>query len=272
MSAATPTFVESPSQPAAVPGLWERFRGMITRPTATLAGLTDPDAWFWPSIMLLVGYTLFYPPIAVGMARFGAAAVTQSLTMRTTATGSGPNASAINMVRTVLPISYMFAVMLQVPVYVAISWATRTVIFYGFSRVLGGVKANWGRVVAMVGWAWVPLFIQYVVTGAAMLVSPKLFSLLMFVPDPKHPLPTEEMMRYRWMMLGLRELSPFVLWNMFLCVLGVREVFQLPRWKAALVVFLPMVLYLLFEVAMLWLSNSMVKAFGGMNAPMTPGP
>jgi hypothetical protein len=123
----------------------------------------------------------------------------------------------------------------------------------------------------MVGWAWVPLFLQYALLGIGMLASPRLFATFMFIPDPKHPIPTEAVMRYRWLMLGLRELSPFVLWNLYLCMLGVRQVFQLPRWKAALVVLLPMVLYMLFEVGMLLLANSMMKAFGGPNGPVLPG-
>lgn len=266
MSAASPTFAEAPTQEARAPSVWSRFAGMILRPARTLDGLTEADAWLWPSVMLLAGYTLFYLPIAIGLSRFGASILSQ--TLMSARNSPPPPTAAFQVVRSVIPVVYMFGVMLQVPVYVAITWATRTTLFYALARLLGGEKPFWGRVVAMVGWAWVPLFIQYALVGIAMLVSPKLFSILMYMPDPRHPVPTAAMMRSRWLTLGLRELSPLVLWNLYLCTIGVKQLFGLPRWKAALVVLLPMVLYALFEIASLWIANQMSSAFSTAGGPV----
>ncbi len=66
-------------------------------------------------------------------------------------------------------------------------------------------------------------------------------------------------------------LSPFVFWNLALCVVGVAELFRLPRWKAGLVVLVPTVAQLLFLVAMYFVSLAMMDAVGAtMPAPPAP--
>ena len=249
------------------PSFRERFVGVLVRPRETFARLTEPDAWFWPAILLLVGYTLYYLAIGVGTARWQASFM-GAMFART----RPPNPSSQNVQDIMLafmPATQLFAAMLQVPVTIASSWAVRTVAFYGLARLLGGAKPHWARVLAMVGWAWVPLFFQYVLLGALMLTVPQV--LAFFLPLPKEPT-TPGSMRTAQAVQFLFYLSPFVFWNLALCVVGVGELFSLPRWKASLVVLVPTVAQLLFLVAMYFVSLAMMDAFGLGTVPTPPAP
>jgi hypothetical protein len=269
MTVATAEFTEAPVE--RVPGFRERFIGMIVRPRATLAGLTDADAWFWPSILLLIGYSLNILPLGIGMGKWGAGFISQAMS---TSSPSPSSAQAAAMMRSIMAPIQIYAAMLQVPAYVAATWAVRTLIFYGFAHLLGGAKPAFRRVVAMVGWAWVPLFFQYVGIGVAMLLYPRLFTLLVPIQDPREPINMAAMHHAQWVAQAIRELSPFVFWNLAICVIGVADLFRLPRWKAAIVVLLPTVVQIVLQLAMSLLASSMAGAMGtGMpgSGPKVPG-
>jgi hypothetical protein len=178
---------------------------------------------------------------------------------------------------TVIPSMQVMMLLLSAPFTAAISWAVRTGLFYGLAVLVGGSRAFWGRVVAMVGWAWVPLFIQYVLLGLLMLVFPQIYSYLAGVPDSTSITAMAESMRQKWHGQVLIYLSPFVIWNLVLCVIGVSEVFRLPTWKAALVVLVPSVAHLLMQAAMYLTGLTIMDAMSGMpgtvpTVPNGPGP
>jgi Yip1-like protein len=259
-SASFPT--EAVSEPP--PGFAERFTGMMVRPRETLARLQEPDAWFWPAILFLAGYTLFYLAAGLGAARYQASLVDQML--------SQPNRGSLppgfdSLFRGLMPASQIFAMVMSVPLTVAWSWAVRTGLFYGLATILGGAKPALGRVVAMVGWAWVPLFFQYMLLGLLMLTLPQV--LAFFVPTSVGEATRDPgaAMRTQWQGQLFIYLSPFVVWNLVLCVIGVSQLFELPRWKAAIVVLLPAVGQILFQGAMYLLAVNMMNVWG----PTMPG-
>ncbi|HTE20669.1 MAG TPA: Yip1 family protein [Armatimonadota bacterium] len=249
------------------PSFRERFVGVLVRPRETFARMGDPDAWFWPAILLLVGYILYYLAIGVGTARWQASFMGAMLARTRQPNPSAQNGQAIMLA--VMPVTQLFAAMLQVPVTIAASWAVRTVAFYGLARLLGGAKPHWARVVAMVGWAWTPLFFQYALLGILMLTVPQVLAFFLPLPkEPTNPAP----MRTAQSVQFLLYLSPFVFWNLALCVIGVGELFRLPRWKACLVVLVPTVAQLLFLVAMYFISLAMMDTFGMGTMPTPPAP
>jgi hypothetical protein len=278
MSVAAPVPSEAPLE--AVPSFRERFLGVILRPRETLAGLEEPDAWFWPSLLLLMGYGTYYLAIGVGMGRF----MTGFMTAIFRGPGGGNSASLppnfLTIMGSMMPPLYIFLAVLQVPFYVALSWTLRTLVFYGFSVALGGARPRWSRVAAMVGWAWVPIFLQYVLLGVLMLAAPRIFTF--FIPLPKDPMSagSPAMANRQWqgsVAQILLEISPFVLWNMVLCMLGVEALFRLPRWKAFLVVFTPTLLQVLVQLAWIVLSLSLSRGMtpsptAPMPVPNGPGP
>ena len=272
MSTAVPPYPEAELE--RLPSLRERFVGMIVRPRETLEGLREPDAWFWPSILMLIGYTLFFLAYGVRSAEYTAATMGAAFKQ----SGANPN-SAAGMVEQAmgawLPVGMLFYYLLLVPFSTALSWATRTLLFYALARLLGGSRPFWGRVVAMVGWAWVPLFLQYAGVGLLVLLVPQASSF--FIPFPRDgsqadPIATT---RTQFQAQALLQVSPFVFWNLGLCILGVRQLFQLPGWKAAAVVLIPTVAYGLYQLAnylfaMLmfqWMSPSAPVPVPGSPAP-----
>jgi hypothetical protein len=58
---------------------------------------------------------------------------------------------------------------------------------------------------------------------------------------------------------------------MALCVIGVADLFRLPRWKATIVVLLPAVGHLLFMIAVYAASVWMLKGIGTMPGASPPG-
>ena len=268
MEAAQPAFPEQDLEQA--PPFRERLVGVLVRPRETFARLADRDAWFWPAILLLVGYTLYYLAIGVGSARWQLALM--STMLQRSGQQNPSSQSAQTAILAFVPAVQLFAAMLQVPVTIATSWALRTSLFYGLARLLGGAKPHWARVLAMVGWAWVPLFIQYTILGILMLTVPQVLALFLPLPKPTATPPTMQMMRSNSLVQLVLYVSPFVIWNLALCVVGVAELFRLPRWKASLVVLVPTVLQLLFMVAMYFVSLSMMEAFGAGALPAPNGP
>jgi len=270
MSVAAPTLETTAPEPS----FRERFVGVITRPRETFQRLQDPDAWFWPAVLFLIGYTVYYLAIGMGMARFQNEVMTRIYA--NPFPGSRPMPpSMLNFMQKFMPGTQVFSATLQVPFAIASSWATRTVIFYVLARALGGSRPFWGRVVAMVGWAWVPIFLQYVLFGVAMMVSPFVFNLV--VPLPKDMDVQQALLQARnnWHLQVLASLSPFVLWNLVLCVIGVQELFNLPRWKAAVVVLVPTVFQLVFHMGAfflyMWMAGGLAN-LPGVNPAPPPGP
>src|SRR5690349_19806272 len=130
----------TPEQPP--PSFSRRFVGMIVSPREVFAGLTDGEAWFWPAVMLLVGYTVYLLPAGLGSARWMGdtfAAMLQSPSMAPT-TADPSSAKVMRFMVGFMPIAQVFSAMWQVPLYVALTWATRTGIFYGLARAFGGEK------------------------------------------------------------------------------------------------------------------------------------
>src|SRR4051812_43164958 len=68
MSSAGP--IQSETAPERVPSFWDRFVGVLLRPRETFARMQDPDAWFWPAILAIIGYTLYFLSIGVASSRF----------------------------------------------------------------------------------------------------------------------------------------------------------------------------------------------------------
>jgi hypothetical protein len=257
--AATPAELAEPL----VPSFRERFVGMLFRPRQTLAGITDPDAWFWPSILLLIGYTLFMIGQGINGAAFQSNALSRSLGSRS---GADP---VVQMMMTLMPAALAFAMPLSAPFAAALSWGVRTVVFYGLARALGGIQAPWGRVFAVVGWAWVPLFFQYCILGVIMLF-PEGFAYFAGITDDTSIGGVSQSMRQKWHGQVILYGSPFVIWNLVLCTLGVAEVFKLPRWKAGLVILLPTAAQVLFYALAYWGSMSMMGALSGGLPPTNP--
>jgi hypothetical protein len=251
-------------------GFWRRCGEVLLRPRQAFARLDDADAWFWPAILLLTGYTLYYLAIGVGMAHYQQEMMSRMLLKPLP--GSKPVAvAATKWMLSVVPASQVLLGLLQVPFAIAASWAMRTTLFYLLARALGGAKPFWGRVVSMVGWAWLPLFIQYCLLGGVMLFVPAAFGFFVPLPASQDLSEAMSMAQEKWRLQALTSLSPFVLWNLALCILGVQEVFKLPRWKAVLVVAIPAVAQLLFEVGSHFFGMWMLSAFGG-TPPTAPAP
>jgi hypothetical protein len=252
-------------QPEPVPTFKERLVGILTRPAATFARMTDADAWLWPAVMLLVGYTIYYVAYGTGGARWQTNWMMNMLATGGSNNNSDPSRQVITSVFSWLgPASQFFGNIVQVPLAVAMSWAMRTAVLYGLARLLGGEKPFWGRVVAMVGWAWVPLFVQYALTGILMLIFPSVMSF--FLPLPADGTMTGAAAEFssRWHGPMLFYLTPFVFWNLALCTIGVAELFRLPRWKASIAVLVPAVLQLGFMILSYWASTALLGAFGTM--------
>lgn len=253
----------------------ERFMGILTRPSATFARMQDPDAWFWPAILMLIGYTLYMLATGVGSAQFQMNLANQMFSPSGTAGRNAPPGFQ-NIMLWVIPATQIFLMALSPVPSVAISWTTRVLIFTGLARLFGGVRAPWSRVFGMVGWSWTPLFFHYALLGVLMLAVPSVFRFLAAIPDtPGMPGlgNTADTLRARWQGQVFLYLSPFVLWNLWLCFLGVQELFRLPRWKAALVVLLPTVTYLLGTLAFYWLGVTMMDRFKDFGTlPPSPRP
>lgn len=266
----------SPSAAPAVPGFRERFVGMLVRPRETFARLHEPDAWFWPAILFLVGYGVYYQAMALGTARLQFSMTGKML--QNTASGTAAAGDPVTQsILSAMPFIYLFLIAMSPLMVAAMSWALRTGIFYGLARLLGGGPAPWSRVMAMVGWAWVPLFFQYLLLGTAMLVSWQVFSYLQAAPADQSIGGAAQAMRGKWHVQVIVSASPFVLWNLWLCVLGVTEVFTLPRWKATLVVLVPYVVQLALVFTMYLGSLAMLDAMTGIpvsspSVPNAPAP
>lgn len=263
---------ESAEAPPA-PGFRERFLGMILRPRATIAGLTERDAWILPAVLYLIGYLLYYLALGWGSARWQAIWMQQMMVSSGRATsGQGAAAQFLNTWLAIAPTFQLFGTVLQVPLTVALSWGIRTALFYGLARLLGGDRPPLRRVIAMVGWAWVPLFLQYTLIGAGMLAIPAVMHFFLPLPTDPAEIQTGEMMRKNWQGQFLILVSPFVAWNLVLCWIGVRDLFRLPGWKAALVVLLPTVGHLIFQLAGYLLSLAMLDSMPQLPAPTPNGP
>lgn len=187
---------------------------------------------------------------------------------------SGGNSDAAQqamqtMMSWLAPATQLFGNLLQVPLIVAVSWAMRTATFYGLARLFGGERPHWSRVVAMVGWAWLPLFFQYALVGLLMLLLPPVMGFFLPLPSGSEMGRAGHLMRASWQGPMLFYLSPLVFWNLVLCTVGVSELFRLPRWKATLVVLLPAVVQLLFMLGAYLFSAAMMQSFGTMpgNSP-----
>src|SRR5687767_7456685 len=121
-----------------VPGFRERFVGMLVRPSETFSRMREPDAWFWPAIMFLVGYGVYYQAIAIGTARLQ---ISMTGKMLQNAGGTGTAAASDPVSQAVLaamPFFYLFAIAMSPLIVAAFSWVLRTAIFYGLARLLGG--------------------------------------------------------------------------------------------------------------------------------------
>lgn len=268
MSQSLPITAPTPSETA--PPLRERLVGVLRRPAETFAKMTDADAWFWPAIFLLVGYTLYYLAYGVGGARWQIGWM-GGLLQRGGATNDPAAEQAMQTILAwVAPASQLFANVVQVPLTVAVSWTLRSLTLYGLARLFGGEKPFWGRVVAMVGWAWLPLFVQYAVVGVSMLVSPQVMSFFLPLPSGQEIGRAAQSMRSNWQGQMLFYLSPFVFWNLALSVIGVSVLFRLPRWKATLVVLIPAVVQLLFMLLSYFFSTAMMQSFGNMPGASPP--
>lgn len=225
--------------------------------------MTDADAWYWAAVLLLVGYTLYFLANGVGGARWQTGWMSDLLSSGNRS--SEPAARSVDAFMSwVVSASQLFGNLLSVPLMAAISWAVRTGIFYGLARLLGGDKPAWGRVLAMVGWAWLPLFFQYCLVGALMLASPVVMVFFLPLPEQGGMAQAAENLGSKWQGQMLFYLSPFVFWNLALCVVGVAELFRLPRWKATIVVLTPAVLQLGYLAANYLFSATLLKALGGM--------
>lgn len=247
------------------PSPGRRFLGMIIRPRATLAGLTEADAWLWPAVMLLTGYIVYYLPIGLGTGDvFGT--MLESL-FKDTANADRSSAATARFLMGFMPSSMVSVALWLAPLLAALSWALRSAVFYTLARWLGGDKPFWGRVVSMVGWAWVPLLFQYLALGVTLLVAPEVFGFFVASPDLTGAANPMAANQQKWQAQLMIELSPFVLWNLGLCVIGVAEVFRLPRWKSAIVVLAPTVAQILFQVLMYVASQS---ALGRVTEIATP--
>lgn len=258
MSQSLPLAAPSPAE--AAPSLRERLSGVLLRPTASFARMTDADAWFWPAIFLITGYTLYYLAVGVGGARWQIGWMSNLLRSSTPNPDPAAERAVQGMFVWIAPASQLFGNVVQVPILVALSWSLRSLTFYGLARLFGGEKPFWGRVVAMVGWAWLPLFVQYAVTGVLMLIFPQVMSFILPLPAEQQLGNAAQSLRANWIGPMLFYVSPFVIWNLCLCTLGVAELFRLPRWKATLVVLLPAVAQLLFLLLGYYFSATMMQS------------
>jgi hypothetical protein len=259
--------------PEPAPAFGERVAGVLTRPRETFARMTDADAWYWPAVLLLIGYTVYYLATGVGGARWQTSWMSDMLASGNRG-GNPATQSMDGFMAWVAAASQLFGNVVSVPFLAAISWAIRSATFYGLARMMGGEKPAWGRVAAMVGWSWLPLCFQYCVVGALMLASPTVMVFFLPLPEESNMAQVANNMSANWHGQMLFYLSPFVFWNLALCVIGVAELFRLPRWKAAIVVLTPAVLQLGYLAASYTLSAALVKAFGTMpgSSPPPGGP
>lgn len=247
-AAATPT----------APSFGQRLAGVLLRPREAfqrIADGDDSDAWYGPAYLLIVGYSLYFLAIGVGMAR------TMSAMMAAGgSTGPTPPGMA-GWMTFFMASSQVYTALWQVPLYVAISWAVRSGVFYGLGVLLRGDRPAWSRVIAMVGWAWVPIFFQYVLFGVLMLIFPPIMDFFLPIPQEGKPMDMMSLQKSKWQGQVLFQASPFILWNLYLCVVGVAAVFRLPTWKASVVVLVPTVLQILFNIGAYFLSTWMAGMF-----------
>jgi len=265
MTAAETPFDPAAEQQPAVPSFTNRFVGMLLRPRETMRGLREPDAWLGPAILLFIGYTVYYIPVALGIAEFASGAFLRAIQDQQMDPSASRQADFLRVMSGAMWTAPLFSSLWQVHLTAAASWAIRTALFYFLGRAAGGEPAPWYRVLSMVGWAWVPLFIQYVLIGLAMLMAPQVFELFV-------PLPSIDDMREGESSFGggqqgslvqvLILFNPFVVWNLVLCTLGLEEIFKLPRWKAALIVFIPTLLQVLLAVGLYLYAGALTDLMG----------
>lgn len=265
MTAAETPFDPAAEQQPAVPSFTSRFVGMLLRPRETMRGLLEPDAWLGPAILLFIGYTVYYIPVALGIAEFASGAFLRAIQDQQVDPSASRQADFFRVMSGTMWTAPLFSSLWQVHLTVAASWAIRTALFYFLGRAAGGERAPWYRVLSMVGWAWVPLFIQYMLIGLAMLMAPQIFEL--FVPLPS----IEEMREGESSFSGgsqgslvqvLILFNPFVVWNLVLCTVGLEGIFKLPRWKAALIVFIPTLLQVLLAVGLYLYAGALTDLMG----------
>lgn len=249
------------SPEAASPGFSQRFVGMLFQPRATMQDLVETDAWVGPAIMLLLGHTIYYLPIALGIADFMSSAMLQVLRSPSVRTTGPPDAFVRGFSGAMWAVP-LFASLWQVHLTAATSWAIRTAIFYFLARSAGGGRAPWWRVFSLVGWAWIPLFFQYLLIGIGILALPGLFGYFVPLPDVSQFTdsdPAAVSSGTSSLVQVLLLFNPLVIWNLLLCTVGLADLFRLPRWKSALIVFVPTLLQVLL-VAGLYLYSEMVSA------------
>jgi hypothetical protein len=243
---------------------------MLIRPRATFAAMSEPDAWFWPAVLLGVGYMVYLSGIGARMFE-----LTGAVLARQVGNSSSARDPVLQIVLSVMPPIEGFVTIIQAPLTAALSWVVRCLVFSGLAAALRGARAPAGRVAAMVGWAWVPLLFQYCLIGIAVLVSPQVGSFFLGVQPDSDRLDAGAVGRLSWERQTMLMLSPFVIWNLLLCHIGVEETFKLPRWKAGIVVLLPTLIQFGFQIGMIALSSSFLKLLsgaGGSAEPASPIP
>jgi len=267
------TYTDTPSSEIS-PTFGQRVAGIIVSPRQTFARMTDADAWYWATVLLVVGYTVYFLANGVGGARWQVGWMSQLVNAR--AGSTDPAAQSVQaMFAWIASASQLFTNLLAVPISVAGSLAVRCALFYGLAQVVGGSKPPWGRVVAMVGWAWLPLLLQYCLVGALMLASPKIMLFFLPLPDQTGAATTTAPADFssKWPGQMLFYLSPFVFWNLALCIIGVQELFQLSRARAALVVLLPAIIQVVYLLFTYLVTAAFLQGFTGSmpGSPTAPG-
>jgi hypothetical protein len=257
------------------PSFRQRFVGVLLRPRETFAGLQDPDAWLWPSVLLLIGYSLYLLAVALGTIDYMLLVVGNAF-QTSTGGSSAATAGVERVVRELMPAIQVFQATWQAPLHAIFSWGARTLIFYGLAVLLGGSRPPSSQVLAMVGWAWVPLLFQYAGVALLMMALPAVTGFFVPLPASLEEVDARAIASTSWRGQAVFNLlSPFVIWNLVLCAIGVSVVFRLPRWKAAIVVLLPTLLQVGAQAGWTFFSTLMIDQGGtppAAPAPNSPAP
>lgn len=246
--------VVSSGAPVASSAFGDRLRGVLTRPSRTFDAMTDPDAWVFPAIVMFLGYLVYMLASGVRAAELMHRLMDESGSKITSQREGGEFLSLMSIW---MGSAQIYSSTYGAPFAAAASWMARTAIFMGLGRLLGGAAVPWGRVASMVGWSWTPIFIHYVGLGLAILLIPAVANWVIPI-STSGAVNSSQVYTDSLRASVFLSASPFVLWNLALCVCGVRTLFRLSGLKAAVVVLLPTAAQLGLQYA----AFELFRAFG----------
>lgn len=238
--------LQNPPTVTAVPGL---LLGLIDRPTETFHRLARGARWVWgvPFLLLVVGHLLYIGVSLEPSREFSARIAEYTLTEGSFAAQMSPQQREQALAQAQQPPSPGLLAINVVGgiVATALGWAVWGLALHGLATLLGARESRIGGLIAVVSWAWLPLWLRQMVQSLFVWQSGELpraealsLAALVASGDPVRD-------TFDPLFLFLSAIDPWQLANWWLLVVGVAAVTALGRGKSAGLV---LTLWLLFSL------------------------